>query len=343
MESKPEPLRPSCSIAVLIPCYNEVLTIGNVVHDFAARLPEAQIYVYDNNSTDGTAAAAAAAGAIVRHEDQQGKGHVLRRMFRDIDSDLYVLVDGDDTYDAEHVISMINLALSGPYDLVNGVRVIEPQEGSSGPAYRSGHQIGNSILTGIVRLLFGSRINDMLSGYKVLSRRFVKSFPGLASGFDIETEIAVHALELSLPIADVPVTYRGRPEGSSSKLRTYRDGAHILLLIFDLLKQERPLFFFSLIGLILALGAVGFGVPVVVSYERTGVIENLSMAVAGIGLILLAFLSGVCGLVLDTVTRGRRETKMLWYLGIDAPPQLTEAENEQRADRLAAKGVDGHR
>lgn len=301
-------------VAVLIPCYNEALTIAQVVRDFSAALPCARIYVYDNNSTDQTAKRAAEAGALVRSEPLQGKGHVVRRMFRDIDADLYVLVDGDATYDASAAPLMLRTALAGPYDLVNAVRQDAGHEADHAEAYRAGHRVGNQLLTGMVKLLFGNRVQDMLSGYKVLSRRFVKSFPVLANGFEIETELTVHALELRMPIAHVTSQYRSRPAGSASKLKTVADGRRILAAILALLKQERPLLFFSCIALLLAAASIADGTPVIVDYMRTGLVPRMPSAVLSTGLMLVAFISLTCGLILDTVTRGRREAKMLYYL-----------------------------
>ena len=300
-------------IAILIPCYNESLTIAKVVEDFRRALPEAAIYVYDNNSQDNTAAKAADAGAMVRREDMQGKGNVVRRMFRDIEADFYILVDGDDTYDAKIAPQMLHLAMEEPCDLVNCIRRESEQE-----AYRMGHRFGNQMLTGMVRYIFGNRVQDMLSGYKVLSRRFVKSFPALSGGFDIETELTVHALELSMPVAHVEGSYRGRPEGSESKLHTYRDGLRILWLISILFKHERPLQFFSWIGLVLMLISLALGIPVVLQFLQTGLVMRLPTAVLAMGIMLVAFLSMMTGLILDTVTRGRREAKMLTYLQYSA-------------------------
>ncbi|MHB1641203.1 MAG: glycosyltransferase family 2 protein [Acidithiobacillus sp.] len=299
--------------AILIPCYNESLTIAKVVEDFRRALPEAAIYVYDNNSQDDTAAKAADAGAMVRREDMQGKGNVVRRMFRDIEADFYILVDGDDTYDAKIAPQMLHLALEEPCDLVNCIRRESEQA-----AYRMGHRFGNQMLTGMVRYIFGNRVQDMLSGYKVLSRRFVKSFPALSGGFDIETELTVHALELSMPVAHVEGSYRGRPEGSESKLHTYRDGLRILWLISILFKHERPLQFFWWIGLILMLISLALGIPVVLQFLQTGLVMRLPTAVLAMGIMLVAFLSIMTGLILDTVTRGRREAKMLTYLQYSA-------------------------
>lgn len=304
-------------IVVLIPCYNEALTIGKVIADFRQALPQAMIYVYDNNSTDGTREVALAAGAIVRSEPVQGKGNVVRRMFRDVEADFYFMVDGDDTYEAAIAPDMLRLALDGPYDLVNCVRKDTEQE-----AYRLGHRFGNELLTGMVRYIFGNRIQDMLSGYKVLSRRFVKSFPALSGGFDTETELTVHALELSMPVAHVEGAYKGRPEGSQSKLNTYRDGIRILWLIGVLFKHERPMQLFLLISIILAFASIAVGIPVVVHFLNTGLVPRLPTAVLATGLMLLASLSFVTGLILDTVTRGRREGRMLAYLQYAALPAI---------------------
>ncbi len=309
----------SCEIAVLIPCFNEESTVGTVVSDFRAASPHAHIYVYDNNSTDRTSQVAAEAGAIVRHEEMQGKGHVVRRMFRDIDADFYVLVDGDGTYDAAQAPVMIDKALTGPYDLVNAVRVTD----DPGASYRSGHQFGNLMLTGMVQFIFGDRVEDMLSGYKVLSRRFVKSFPALSSGFETETELTVHALELHMPIAHIPSRYSARPPGSVSKLNTFEDGRRIFLAIIDLFKQERPLLFFSGIASVLALISLILAIPVFATYLDTGLVPRLPTAVLTLGLMLLAVISFTSGLILDTVTRGRREAKMLRYLNI--PPLQASA------------------
>lgn len=296
-------------IAVLLPCHNEALAIGETVAAFRAALPSATIYVFDNNSTDGTADVARAAGAVVRHETQQGKGAVVRRMFRDIQADIYVMADGDNTYDAALAPAMIELACSGPFDLVNGTRH-ETDEA----AYRGGHRLGNTLLTGAVRWIFGNRIQDMLSGYKVLSNRFVKSFPILSTGFDIETELTVHALELALPIAHMQGDYRPRAEGSVSKLRTWHDGWRILRLILRLLRHERPFFFFGCFAALAFALAVILVVPLVVTYWQTGLVPRLPTAVLATGIVLSGALSLTTGIILDTVTRGRRETRLLAYL-----------------------------
>ncbi len=302
------------NVAVLIPCYNEALTIGSVVRRFREALPYARIYVYDNNSKDDTARLATEAGAIVRREALQGKGNVVRRMFRDVEADFYVLVDGDDTYEPRQAAEMIALAIAGPCDMVNGVRVSEKGE----PAYRAGHRLGNALLTSMVKFLFGNRIVDMLSGYKVFSRRYVKSFPSLTKGFEIETELTVHALELQMPIEHMRTVYRGRPKGSSSKLNTYRDGRKILLYILDLFRQERPLLFFSLISFCLTLVALGLSVPLAITYFQTGLVPRFPTLFVVIGMLLLACISFTSGLILDTITRGRREMKMMNYLRIPA-------------------------
>ena len=296
-------------VVVLVPCYNEVVTVAAVIAEFRQSLPSATIYVYDNNSTDGTAAAARAAGAVVRSEPLQGKGYVVRRMFSDIDADIYVLVDGDCTYDAAAAPHMIHTLIDGNYDLVNGVRVSTAQE-----AYRPGHRFGNWLLTGLVAVIFGRRTGDMLTGYRVFSRRFVKSFPSLTAGFEIETEITVHALEMRMLMTDVDTDYRGRPEGSASKLSTFHDGARILRLIGVLIKEERPLSFFGLVALLLALLAVALMIPVVIEFLHTGLVRRFPTAILATGLVLASMLSLACGLVLSTVTLGRREAKRLIYL-----------------------------
>ncbi|HET6236025.1 MAG TPA: glycosyltransferase family 2 protein [Acetobacteraceae bacterium] len=299
------------SVAVLIPCYNEAAAIAKVVADFRAVLPWARIYVYDNNSNDGTVVAARDAGAVVRTEALQGKGHVVRRMFADVEADVFVLVDGDDTYDAAVAPEMLRLMLDRQLDMVTGARLTEETA-----AYRRGHRVGNAVLTGLVRRIFGDRVSDMLSGYRVFSRRFVKSFPALAVGFETETEFTVHALELKMPIGEIVTAYRGRPPGSVSKLRTYADGIRILRAIVLLVKEERPLQFFALIGGVLLLVGFGIGLPVVAEFLETGFVARLPSAVLATGFVLLSFLTFVCGLVLDTVTHGRREMRRLAYLAI---------------------------
>lgn len=301
-------------IAVLIPCYNEEIAIPRVIRDFRAALPHAKVYVYDNESTDRTAEAAAREGAIVGYEPFPGKGNVMRRMFSDIDADVYVLVDGDDTYDAQAAPELVRTLLDKQLDMVNGARVTEIKE-----AYRFGHRFGNRLLTGLVQVIFGKQFDDMLSGYRVFSRRFVKSFPAISSGFEIETELTVHALELRMKTAEVPTRYKDRPEGSTSKLNTIRDGLRILKMIALLVKEERPLMFFGVASLVLALLSIGLALPVVVEFVQTGLVPRLPTAVLAVGIMLVAVLSMMCGLILDTVTHSRRELKRLAYLEIRAP------------------------
>ena len=307
------------SIAVLIPCYNEEVAIAKVVKDFKAELPQANIYVYDNNSTDDTVAKAKSAGAIVRREKIQGKGNVVRRMFADVEADIYVLVDGDDTYDASSIKQMITLLEDEKLDMVNGARVTDIKE-----AYRFGHRFGNRLLTKLVQMLFGNEIEDMLSGYRVFSRRFVKSFPALSTGFEIETELTVHALELKMPIAEVKTPYKNRPQGSVSKLHTYRDGFRILKSILTLLKEERPLLFFSTLFIFLFFLSVGLAWPIFIEYLKTGLVPRLPTAVLSTGIMILAFLSLFSGLILDTVTHGRWEIKRMRYLSIPRDKSIKE-------------------
>ncbi len=301
-------------VAVLIPCHNEAVAIPKVVADFRAALPQATIYVYDNNSADGTEAAARAAGAVVRRETLQGKGHVVRRMFADVEADIYVLVDGDDTYDASAAPEMLRRMREDGLDMVIGTRITEIEA-----AYRPGHRLGNRVLTGMVAAIFGNRVTDMLSGYRAFSRRFAKTFPALATGFETETEFTVHALELRMAIGEVATRYRDRPAGSVSKLRTYTDGLRILRTIVILVKEEKPLQFFSLCGLVLLLLGISLGVPVVLDFLATGLVPRLPTAVLATGLVLLSFLSFAAGLILDSVARGRKEFKRLAYLAVPGP------------------------
>jgi glycosyltransferase involved in cell wall biosynthesis len=309
------------SIAVILPCYNEEAAIATVVSDFRKALPEARIYVYDNNSRDRTSAAAAAAGAIVRSETLQGKGNVVRRMFADVDADIYLMCDGDITYDAASAPALIDKLVNENLDMVVGCRV--DQEVA---AYRTGHRFGNALFTGFVANLFGNRFTDILSGYRVFSRRYVKSFPALSNGFETETELTVHALQLRMPIGEIDTPYGARVEGSSSKLSTYRDGYRIMVMIIKLFKNERPLAFFGLIFALLMLLSFGLTIPLIVTYVETGLVPRLPTAVLATSTMLLGFLSLTCGLILDTVTHGRREIKRLAYLTISS----TGARAEQR-------------
>lgn len=298
-------------VAVLIPCYNEETSITKVVADFRATLPRAEIYVFDNNSTDRTVELALEAGACVTREPLQGKGNVVRRMFSDIEADIYVLVDGDDTYEAASAPEMIDLLTRGSLDMVTATRITEIQA-----AYRPGHRFGNVMLTGIVASIFGNRITDMLSGYRVFSRRFIKSFPALSSGFETETELTIHALELKMPLGEMNTPYRDRMLGSASKLNTYRDGARILATIIQLVKEEKPLQFFTVAAALLFLVGVGISIPIFVEFHRTHLVPRFPTAILATGIVLMSFLSLVCGLVLDSVARGRKEAKRMIYLSI---------------------------
>ena len=302
------------AIAVLVPCFNEEVSIAKVVQDFRAALPSATIFVFDNNSTDNTAAVARAAGAEVFEEKRQGKGYVVRRMFTDVEADIYVLVDGDATYHAPSVVAMIERLLEQRLDMVVGNRVDR-----EAAAYRAGHRTGNWLLTSFVAAVFGSTFSDMLSGYRVFSRRFVKSFPVLSGGFEIETELTIHALELGLAVAEIDAPYYARPQGSASKLNTWSDGFRILRTIFHLYRAERPLPFFGAIGLTLAFISISLAVPIFLTYLETGLVPRYPTAILSTGLMIVAVLSIAIGLVLDTVTRGRREMKLLAYLAQRAP------------------------
>ena len=301
-------------VAVLVPCHNEEATIAEVVGAFNAALPGAVVYVYDNNSTDRTLDIARAAGAVVRRETHQGKGYVVRRMFADVDADIYMLVDGDATYDAPSARTMIARLIDERLDMVVGARVDREEA-----AYRRGHRTGNRLLSGFVTHIFGQSFSDMLSGYRVFSRRFVKSFPVLSGGFEIETELTIHALELELPVAEVNTPYYTRPEGSASKLNTWRDGGRILFSIFQIYRSERPLPFFSAIAVALAIVAIGLAIPIFITFVQEGIVPRFPTAILATGLMLAAFLAFASGLVLDTVSRGRREMKLLAYLRYGAP------------------------
>jgi glycosyltransferase involved in cell wall biosynthesis len=306
-------------VAVLLPCYNEQATIAATVDGFRKALPAATIYVYDNNSVDRTREVAAKAGAVVRSERQQGKGHVVRRMFADIDADVYVMADGDLTYDPVAAPDMVALLLADQLDMVVGTRKHEAKE-----AYRGGHVLGNRIFTGLLAGLFGRSFNDIFSGYRVFSRRFVKSFPVLSSGFEIETEMSVHALELRMPVGEVETRYLARPQGSESKLSTYGDGWRILKTIGTLYRVERPVLFYGTIALILVAAAVLLSVPLVITYLNTHLVPRLPTAILVTGMTIVAVLCFFAGLILDTVTRGRREMRRLAYLSLEAPPELEQ-------------------
>ena len=301
-------------LAVLLPCYDEEAAIGQTVAAFRAALPDATIYVYDNNSRDGTAEVARAAGAVVRHERMQGKGHVVRRMFADIDADVYVMADGDATYDAASAPAMVARLLDEQLDMMVGARVMRDVE-----AYRRGHQFGNRLLTGMLARLFGRSFSDILSGYRVFSRRFVKSFPVLSAGFEIETEISVHALELKMPVGEIDTPYFARPEGSASKLSTYRDGWRILRMILRLYRIERPRLYYGTVAGVLAGAGLLLSIDLWLTFMQTGLVPRLPTAVLVTGLMILAALSFFAGLILDTVVRGRQEVRRLAYLALPAP------------------------
>jgi glycosyltransferase involved in cell wall biosynthesis len=305
----------SPTIAVLIPCYNEEATIAATVKGFRSALPGATVYVYDNNSNDRTNAIASKAGAIVRSEGQQGKGHVVRRMFADIDADVYVMADGDLTYDPKAAPDMVQMLLAEQLDMVVGTRKHEEKE-----AYRGGHVLGNRLFTGLLAGLFGRSFNDIFSGYRVFSRRFVKSFPVLSSGFEIETEMSVHALELRMPVGEVETRYLARPEGSESKLSTYGDGWRILKTIGTLYRVERPVLFYGTVAVLLLLVAVILSIPLVITYLHTHLVPRVPTAILVTGMAIVAVLCFFAGLILDTVTRGRREMRRLAYLSLQAPP-----------------------
>ena len=298
-------------ISVLIPCLNEAAAIPRVIEDFRAALPQATIFVYDNGSTDETVERARSAGAVVRSEPLRGKGNVVRRMFADVEADVYVLVDGDDTYDARCAPRLIDLLLKNSLDMVNAAR-----ESQQEAAYRPGHRFGNRLLTSMVATFFGNRLTDLLSGYRVLSRRFVKSFPALASGFEIETELSVHALQMRMPLGEVMTAYKERPPGSASKLNTYKDGFRIIKTIMHLVKEEKPLAFFSAVGAAIALLALALGVPVIIEFLHTHLVPRLPTALLAAALSILSVISFACGLILETVSRGRVEFKRLAYLSV---------------------------
>jgi glycosyltransferase involved in cell wall biosynthesis len=305
---------PQPRIAVILPCYNEEAAIAATVAGFRQALPRATVYVYDNNSRDRTREIAAQAGAVVRTERQQGKGHVVRRMFADVDADIYLMADGDLTYDPKAAPEMVDLLLAEQLDMVVGTRRHEEKE-----AYRGGHVLGNKLFTGILSGLFGRSFTDIFSGYRVFSRRFVKSFPVLSAGFEIETEISVHALELRMPVGEVETAYGARPEGSHSKLSTYSDGWRILRTIVTLYRMERPALFYGVIGAFLLALALVLAIPLIVTYLQTGLVPRFPTAILVTGITVIAVLSFFAGLILDTVTRGRREVRRLAYLAYPAP------------------------
>lgn len=299
------------TVAVLLPCYNEELVIRTVVERFRAALPDADIYVYDNNSSDASTAIARSTGAIVRSEPRQGKGYVVRRMFADVEADIYIMCDADGTYDAAAAPELLTRLVDDGLDMVVGTRT-----DVSGTAYRPAHRFGNWLLTSLVRTMFGDGFKDMLSGYRVFSHRFVKSFPMMSQGFEIETELTIHALQLGMPAAEIATRFQERVEGSESKLQTVSDGFRILWTITTLLKQERPFFLFGIAAFVMMSASLTFGYPVIAEYVRSGTVPRLPTAILATGTMILAFLSLFCGLILDTVTRGRKEAKLLRYLDL---------------------------
>lgn len=302
------------TIACVVPCHNEEAAVAKVVRDLRAALPEAVVYVYDNASTDRTAELAREAGAIVRHEPRKGKGNVIRRAFADVDADALLIVDGDDTYDASRARDLVDLLFEGPYDQVVGARRVTCDD-----AYRAGHAVGNKVLTGAVRALFGNDVTDMLSGYRVFSRRFVKSFPALAREFETETEMTIHALHLRLPTAEVPVDYRVRPAGGESKLRTYRDGWRILRVILDLARRERPSLVHTVVAGGLALVSVILGIPVIADFVRTGTVPRVPTAILAAAIMTIAALVLLVGYILESLTHMRQEQTRLVHLSYPAP------------------------
>ncbi len=303
--------RVSVKVAVIIPCYNEAISISKVIEDFRLALPAAAICVFDNNSTDGTADVAKAAGAEVLTVRQKGKGNVVRRMFADVAADVYVMVDGDATYDAASCPKLIDKLIAERLDMVVGIRVHEFKE-----AYRAGHTLGNKVLTGCVKSIFGGEFTDMLSGYRVFSKRYAKSFPAMAKGFETETELTVHALELRMPYGEMETPYYARMDGSDSKLSTYRDGARILRTIIKLYAGERPFFFYGILAILFAITGIIFSLPLIEEYIQTGLVPRLPTAVLSTGLLIFSAISFITGLILESVTTGRREFKRLFYLSI---------------------------
>ncbi|MFD9466885.1 glycosyltransferase family 2 protein [Streptomyces sp. NPDC060027] len=307
------------TVACVVPCYNEEAAIGKVVRDLRASLPEAIIYVYDNASTDNTVAEAHAAGAVVRHEPRKGKGNVIRRAFADVEADALLIIDGDDTYDASRAREMVDLLFEGPYDQVVGAR-----RESVDTAYRTGHAVGNKMLTGAVRVLFGNDVSDMLSGYRVFSRRYIKSFPALSREFETETEMTVHALSLRLPTAELEVGFKDRPPGSVSKLRTYRDGWRILKLILGLTRRQRPSQFHAVIAGLFTVVALALGLPVVVEFAHTGTVPRLPTAVLAASIMIIAVLVLLVGYILESFKHMRQEQASLAHLGYSAPSRSTD-------------------
>ena len=323
-------------IAVLVPCHNEAATVAQVVADFARALPGATVWVFDNRSTDDTAARAAAAGALVRQAALKGKGNVVRRMFADIEADVYLLVDGDGTYDAAAAPMLVRRLIDDGLDMVSAARVSTEAE-----AFRAGHRFGNRALSGAVQMVFGRQFEDMLTGYRAFSRRFVKSFPAHSRGFEIETELTVHTLQMRLPAAEVEAPYGARPEGSESKLSTFRDGWRILRMISLMVREERPMQFFGVAGLTALVVAALLAGPVLAGYLQTGLVPRLPTLVVAVGLVVVALLSFFCGLILDTVARDRLEQRWLAYLALEGPETLARPDGLSAAVSPALRSVEG--
>lgn len=300
------------NIAVLLPCYNEALTIASVVDGFKEALPGAVIYVFDNNSTDDTARQAAKAGARVFRETRQGKGNVVRRMFADVDADIYVMADGDGTYDPADAPSLVSALITERVDMVVGTRRDVTED-----AGRAGHAFGNKLFNGVYQMIFGSDFTDIFSGYRVFTRRYVKSFPAISTGFEIETEMSVHASQLMIPVVEMEMDYGRRPEGSDSKLRTFHDGFKILRMFATLMKETRPAMFYTLISAFFALGSIALMIPVILIWLETGLVERIPTAIVATGMMVIAFLLMSCGLILDSLCRARVEQKRILFLGVD--------------------------
>ena len=305
------------TVAVILPCYNEAATIAQVVADFHAALPGAEVYVYDNNSKDGTADIARAAGARVRTETRQGKGHVVRRMFADVEADVYVMADGDGTYDASMALNLVELLVKNRVAMVVGTRADVTKD-----AGRGGHAFGNKLFNMVYRRMFGNDFTDIFSGYRVFTRRFAKSFPAVSAGFEIETEMSVHASQLGLPVLERPTRYGVRPEDSESKLKTFRDGFRILGMFLVLAKETRPAAFFGAIGALLVLAALVLSAPIFVTYVQTGEVPRFPTAILATGIVITGVVSALCGLILDSLARARTEQKRLVYLSY--PPLKTD-------------------
>ncbi|TPL31662.1 glycosyltransferase [Mesorhizobium sp. B2-4-9] len=329
----PQELRYEPAIAVLLPCYNEELTIAEVVRRFRETLPLATVYVYDNNSRDLTALRARAAGAIVMREPRQGKGNVVRRMFADIDADIYLMADGDGTYAPEDAPQLINTLLTERSDMAVGTR-----RGVTDDAGRTGHAFGNRVFNSLYKGLFGSDFTDIFSGYRVFTRRFVKSFPAVSGGFEIETEMSVHASQLKLPVSEIALDYGKRPDGSSSKLSTFRDGARILWMFAMLMKETQPLRFFGAFALVFLVSSLFLMAPVLVEFAETGLVPRMPTWVLSVGLLLLSMLAGVTGVILDSVSRGRAEQKRIFYLSM---PSGRIERRERANEPTAAKAGPG--